>query len=60
MEIGKEYVVPLNKKEMKIYDRTKNRRIKKKQIKKAPIIEVRNMLNQILKNIKKGKYRNKY
>lgn len=54
MERGQEYVIPLsNPKNIKIYYRTKNRRIKKKQIKKAPIIAVSEAIKKYIGNIKK-------
>lgn len=56
MEKGQELVIPINMKEIRIYHRTKKRRIKKKQMKKAPIIEVHNQILKyvgLAKNIKK-------
>lgn len=39
-KIREEYVIPLNDKPLKIYYRTKNRRIKNKQIKKSPLLKM--------------------
>ena len=48
MEKGVEYIVPLGLKHIKIYDRTKKKRIKKKCLKKAPIIAIR---EEIIKHL---------
>lgn len=54
MERGQECVIPLsNLKNLKIHYRTKNRRIKKKQIKKAYIIAVSEAMKKYTGNIKK-------
>lgn len=50
MEWGKEYVVPLRpyQKRLNIYRKTKNRRIKRKQEKLCPLIQ---LSNQIIKYV---------
>lgn len=52
---GKEYIVPIDYKAIQIYDKTKNRRIKKKQLKKTHLIEIRNEIIKTIGNVKKVK-----
>lgn len=55
---SEEFIIPLSTKPFKIYFRTKNRRIKKKQIKKSPllkmILELKKCvgISEVAKNVK--------
>lgn len=44
----RELVIPLKDKYCKIYKRTKNRRIKNKQIKKSPVLRFRKEINNLM------------
>lgn len=55
MEKGVEYIVPVGFKHIKIYDRTKKKRIKKKCLKKAPIIAIREEIIKRIGNVKDTK-----